>query len=48
VLPLSYVVSLLRGIWQGQGWLAHGGDVAVLVVMCLVCAAVSARIFRWE
>ena len=24
VLPLTYAVSLLRGIWSGDGWLAHG------------------------
>ena len=32
-LPLTYAVSLLRGIWQGDGWLAHTGDVAVLAAM---------------
>jgi ABC-2 type transport system permease protein len=47
-LPLTYAVSLLRGIWQGEGWLAHGGDVAVLAVMFLVFTAVSSRVFRWE
>ena len=24
LLPLTYAVSLLRGIWHGEGWLAHG------------------------
>ncbi len=48
LLPLTYVVSLLRGIWRGDGWPAHGGDVAVLVVMCVLCTAASARVFRWE
>lgn len=48
VLPLTYVVSLLRGIWRGEGWLAHGGDVAMLVVLSLLCAAASSRVFRWE
>lgn len=47
-LPLTYAVSLLRGIWRGEGWQAHLGDVAVLALMCLVCTAVSARVFRWE
>jgi ABC-2 type transport system permease protein len=47
-LPLTYAVSLLRGIWQGEGWLAHGGDVAVLTVMFLIFTAVSSRVFRWE
>ena len=47
-LPFTYSVSLLRGIWQGEGWLAHLDDVAVLTLMFLVCTALSARVFRWE
>ena len=47
-LPLTYTVSLLRGIWHGDGWSAHVGDVTVLSVMFLVFTAVSARVFRWE
>jgi ABC-2 type transport system permease protein len=48
VLPLTYAVSLLRGIWQGEGWSSHVGDVAVLTLMFLVFTAISARVFRWE
>jgi ABC-2 type transport system permease protein len=48
VLPLTYAVSLLRGIWHGAGWLAHAGDVAVLIVMFLAFTAISAKVFRWE
>ncbi len=47
-LPLTYAVSLLQGIWRGDGWLQHAGDVAVLALVFVVCAAVSARVFRWE
>ncbi len=47
-LPLTYAVSLLQGIWRGEGWVQHAGDVAVLVLVFVVCAAVSARVFRWE
>jgi ABC-2 type transport system permease protein len=47
-LPLTYVVSLLRGIWHGEGWSAHVGDVAVLSSMFLVVTAVSTKVFRWE
>jgi ABC-2 type transport system permease protein len=47
-LPLTYVVSLLRGIWRGEGWFAHLGDVAVLTLMFLAFTAVSAKVFRWE
>jgi len=48
VLPLTYAVSLLRGIWHGEGWLAHLPDVAMLIVVCLILSAVSSRVFRWE
>ncbi len=29
-LPLTYAVSLLRGIWIGEAWSAHTTDVAAL------------------
>ena len=48
VLPLTYIVSLLQGIWLGEPWSAHLGDVAALAVVFVVCTAVSARVFRWE
>lgn len=48
VLPLTYAVSLLRGVWGGEGWFAHGGDVAVLAVMFLAFTMLSAKMFRWE
>lgn len=48
VLPLTYAVSLLRGIWRGESWLAHGVDVLALAVTIGVCLAVSSRVFRWE
>jgi ABC-2 type transport system permease protein len=47
-LPLTYAVSLLQGIWKGEAWSAHLGDVAALAVVCLVCTALSAKVFRWE
>jgi ABC-2 type transport system permease protein len=48
VLPLTYAVSLLQGIWKGEAWSAHTGDVAALAAVCLVCTALSAKMFRWE
>jgi ABC-2 type transport system permease protein len=47
-LPSTYAVSLLRGIWLGEGWSGHVGDVAMLVVLFLFFTALSARVFRWE
>ncbi len=48
VLPLTYAVSLLQGIWKGEAWSAHLGDVAALVVVFVICTALSAKVFRWE
>jgi ABC-2 type transport system permease protein len=48
VLPFTYAVSLLRGIWHGETWSSHAGDVGVLVVMLVVFTAASAKVFRWE
>jgi ABC-2 type transport system permease protein len=47
-LPLTYVVTLLRGIWRGEGWSAHLGDVALLSLAFVICTALSAKVFRWE
>jgi ABC-2 type transport system permease protein len=48
VLPMTYAVSLLEGIWTGGAWSAHLGDVAALAVAFVVCTALSAKVFRWE
>lgn len=48
MLPLTYAVSLLEGIWIGDPWSAHLGDVAALALVFVICTAVSAKIFRWE
>jgi ABC-2 type transport system permease protein len=48
VSPLTYAVSLLDGIWKGESWLAHGTDVAALVLTFVACTAISAKVFRWE
>jgi ABC-2 type transport system permease protein len=48
VLPLTYAVSLLEGILKGEGWVAHVGDVAALVIVFAICTGLSAKVFRWE
>jgi ABC-2 type transport system permease protein len=48
MLPLTYASSLLKGVWQGNGWLAHLGDVAMLGLMFIVLTVLSSRLFRWE
>jgi len=46
--PITYSVSLLEGIWVGEGWWAHLGDIAGLVVAFAVCVGLSSKLFRWE
>lgn len=48
VLPLTYAVSLLDGIWRGEPWSVHLGDVAALALIFFVFTAISSRVFRWE
>ena len=48
MLPLTYVTSLLQGIWRGDGWLAHLTDLGALTVVFILCIAISSRVFRWE
>ncbi len=48
VVPLTYAVSLLAGMWRGEAWSAHLGDLAALAVVFAVCVALSAKVFRWE
>jgi len=48
VAPLTYAVSLRQGIWKGEAWWAHAGDVVALILVFLVCTVLSAKVFRWE
>jgi ABC-2 type transport system permease protein len=48
MLPLTYAVSLLEGIWKGDAWSAHVGDIVALTLAFVVCTALSAEVFRWE
>jgi ABC-2 type transport system permease protein len=48
LLPLTYGVSLLRGIWLGQPWSAHVPDVAILAAAVVAFSALASAVFRWE
>ena len=48
ILPITYAVSLLRGIWKGDAWSTHAGDIVALAAVFVVCTAISAKVFRWE
>lgn len=47
-LPTTHAVSLMEGVWDGSGWVAHWDNVAALILIFLVCIAVSTKVFRWE
>jgi ABC-2 type transport system permease protein len=48
VNPITYATSLMQGVWVGDRWLAHGGDIAALLVCFLLGLVISSRVFRWE
>lgn len=48
LLPMTYIVSLLGGIWNGASWFAHLGDLAALAILSAICTAIAARVFKWE
>ncbi|MFN8058000.1 MAG: ABC transporter permease [Vicinamibacterales bacterium] len=48
LLPFTHAVSLLRGVWRGEGWSGHAGDVAALLAIAAACTIASAKTFRWE
>jgi ABC-2 type transport system permease protein len=48
ILPTTYAVSLLQGIWAGDQWSAHWRDVGALILGFILCTALSAKVFRWE
>ena len=47
-LPLTHVVTLVRGLWAGDSWGQHGTEVIVLLGVLVVGTIISARTFRWE
>ena len=48
VLPLTHVVSLLRGLWAGGTWGDYSKEVIILVALAVLSVIVSAKTFRWE
>jgi ABC-2 type transport system permease protein len=48
ILPITYAVSLLQGIWTNEAWSSHLGDVAALAAAFAACTAIAAKVFRWE
>jgi ABC-2 type transport system permease protein len=48
ILPLTHVVTLLRGFWVGDGWVEHFAVVGILAAILVAGVIVSAKTFRWE
>ena len=47
-LPLTYVVTLLRGLWVGDSWNMHMTDVLVLAGILVLGTLIAVVTFRWE
>ena len=47
-LPLTHVVTLVKGMWFGDPWSEHVTEVIVLTAILVVGAAIASRVFRWE
>jgi len=48
LLPLTHVVTLLRGLWTGDSLALHLKEIVFLSVQFVIGVAVSAKIFRWK
>jgi ABC-2 type transport system permease protein len=47
-LPLTYVVTLLRGLWVGESWEQHITEVIILSAILVLGVLFSMKLFRWE
>lgn len=47
-LPLTHVVTMMRGLWAGASPGDHMGDIGFLLVVLIASALLTIRAFRWE
>jgi ABC-2 type transport system permease protein len=47
-LPLTHVVTLLRGLWYAERWGEHLTEVTVLVGVLILGLFIVARTFQWK
>ncbi len=47
-LPVTYVVTLMQGLWKGDAWSGHLTEVVVLVCVLAAGVILSTKTFRWE
>jgi ABC-2 type transport system permease protein len=48
VMPMTYVVSLLQGVWLGDPLSSHLWDLGAIALFGVLFTALAARVFRWE
>ena len=48
VMPMTYVVSLLQGVWRGEPLAAHLWDIGAIAFFAAVFTVLASRTFRWE
>jgi len=48
VMPMTYAVSLLQGVWRGNPLTSHLWDIAAIALFGLVFTALASRVFKWE
>ncbi|MBU5591624.1 ABC transporter permease [Clostridium sp. MSJ-4] len=48
VLPLTYVVKVLKGVWIGTAIDNYAKDLLVLAVIFGICITISIKKFKWE
>ena len=48
ILPLTHVVTLLRGLWYSGGWETYFINALVLLIWLVISSIISAKTFRWE
>jgi ABC-2 type transport system permease protein len=47
-LPLTHVVTLLRGLWIGESWSQHASEGIILAALLVLGVLISSKTFRWE
>ena len=48
LLPVTYAVRLMSGVWQGGRLSTYGLELAVLLGTTVLCAGLAVTFFRWE
>src|SRR5689334_20995838 len=48
LLPLTHVVTLLRGLWAGGSWGNYVMEISVLAGTAIAAVLISIKTFRWE